>query len=362
MSIRNFLKSFYFSYWSLLVFMFMIMPVFMKDVYTPSEIGIILSMLGLSKPLSVFILKYANNSKSLLILFNSIFVISTLGIFFIFEYFYVLLFIALIFGTSGNFIISYFDQLKVRTYRKYLGKFRMYGSIGGLILFGILSFTGIEKDSYIYLFLTLLIIYTWSSFSILFKRKPLKILKSKKLFDFSIFNTNTHLWIGAGVLTGFFAYYHSFFLIYLHEYTSFSDQKIYFLLMVGIFFEIIAMNMAHIFLKKFKAEKLFYFAIFISALRLLTFNVFKDNYIMLILTQSLHFFTMGIFFTSFFSLLKRHYSSKLNLVLQTYNGIIDGIGRSFLLFILGYFYFENIFMMLSYLMMLMLVYFKFNSK
>lgn len=352
------MKLLYFSYYGIIVFLFMVVPVLLKDYYSAFLVGLIISILSLTKPLSMWINKRFEITKKIVLYINTVLIVSLFGIVFFIDNIYIVLFFSILFGWSNNFILSYFDQIKLQTYRKYLGKFRVYGSIGGAFLFTLLSFNLIQKEFYIYLFLFFLVLYIYSSYNILIKRKLVKIkqIKSSPL-NFRFLSKNYGLWINTALITVSFAFFHSFFVIYLNQFSDLNNQQIYSLLLIGIIAEIIALNYAHIFLKKFSSEFIFKFVFLISFVRLFLFNYYSDNYLMLVFVQSLHFFTMGLFFPAFLDIVRGEYKKNINFVLQTYNGVIHGLLSGVSILVLSYFYFEFIFYIISFIMMLSYLYF-----
>jgi hypothetical protein len=103
----------------------MLFPMQLQKIYTTSEIGIIVGSITFFKFLSLYIFgKFSFSRKSIFIL-NNLFILSIILIYIFQNSFYLLLLFSTIFGVINNFIISYFDQIKINTYRKYLGLFKI---------------------------------------------------------------------------------------------------------------------------------------------------------------------------------------------------------------------------------------------
>lgn len=64
----------------------------------------------------------------------------------------------------------------------------------------------------------------------------------------------------------------------------------------------------------------------VTGFRLVLFDMFVENFVILGITQALHFFTFGLFYASFMNILKNVYKTNINKALQIFNGYIDGLG------------------------------------
>jgi len=357
LSKRNSLRMFYFSYWSIIVYLIMVVPYQLKDIYSNFQIGIILFVLIAFKFLSIPLFSKQKISKNFIYSLIGILSVSTLLIPFVYNYFYALVLLGIIIAIVSNYIISYFDMIKVKTYRKYLGSFRVYGSIGGFTLFVLLM---LNLDIF-YIIFFFIFLFLLSSTIIIYRSKKIYKVKNidseKKLFNFS-----SYYWVIAILLLGVMQFYHSFFGIYLIEYGDYESFDINFLLATGIFFEIIALFVAYKFLKKYDLKNVFLLATFITGIRLICFDLFLDNFYVLIIVQSLHFFTMGLFFPSLLNLIKKYNHFNLNQALQFYNGFVDGLLKSSLLFGLSFLVFQNIFISLGIIIAILPLFYKYVQK
>ncbi len=208
---------------------------------------------------------------------------------------------------------------------------------------------------YIYMF-----IYFVVSNAILYQRKKvLQLHITSEKSNQNIKTTNAFsFWLIGGVVMIFMSFFHTFIGVYLSIF-GYSEVDTSILLSVGIFFEIIAFFTAHHLFKLYSFNQLFLVASLITGLRLLFFDLFIDNFILLCIIQAFHFFTFGLFYASFMNILKNIYKSNINEALQIFNGYIDGILKSILIFVLAYFLYYGVFAILGVILIaLCLVYYK----
>ena len=358
MTLRTNLKIFYFSYYSLVVYLLMLFPMQLQKIYTTSEIGIIVGSITFFKFLSLYIFgKFSFSRKSIFIL-NNLFILSIILIYIFQNSFYLLLLFSTIFGVINNFIISYFDQIKINTYRKYLGLFRVFGSFGGLFLFIAIVFLPSLINNMSFLFYFYILGYFIFSNTILYQRKKILKLDIKENSDSNFNYTSAKAyWNIGGIIMIVMSFFHAFIGIYLKEF-GYSTIDTSILLSVGIFFEIVAFFCAHILFKIFDYKKLFFLASLITGFRLIFFDVFINSFTLLAITQALHFFTFGIFYASFMNILKTIYKEDINKALQIYNGYIDGIIKSIFIFILAFFLYHGIFLICGLIIVISCIYYK----
>lgn len=358
MTLRTNLKIFYFSYYSLVVYLLMLFPMQLQKVYTTSEIGIIVGSITFFKFLSLYIFGNFSFSRKSIFILNNLFILSIILIYIFQKNFYLLLLFSTIFGIINNFIISYFDQIKIKTYRKYLGLFRVFGSFGGFSLFIAIVLYPSLVDNFSFLFYLYILIYLIFSNMILYQRKTILKLyaKDKSNSNFNYTDAKAY-WMIGGIITIFMSFFHGFIGIYLKKF-GYSTIDTSILLSIGIFFEIIAFFLAHILFKLFDYKKLFFLASLITGFRLIFFDVFIDNFILLAITQALHFFTFGIFYASFMNILKNIYKENINKALQIYNGYIDGIIKSIFIFVLAFALYHGIFLICGLIIVVFCIYYR----
>lgn len=343
MTLRTNLKIFYFSYYSLVVYLLMLFPMQLQKIYTTSEIGIIVGSITFFKFLSLYLFGKISFTKKSLFVVNNLFILSIVLIFIFQNSFYLLLFFSTIFGIINNFVISYFDQIKIKTYRKYLGLFRVYGSFGGFSLFVAVVLLPSLVEDMSFLFYFYILLYFIFSNMILYQRKKILKLDIKENSNSNIKYTNAKsYWMIGGIIMIVMSFFHAFIGIYLLKF-GYSTIDTSILLCIGIFFEIIAFFTAHLLFRLYDYKTLFFVASLITGFRLIFFDMFIDNFFILAITQSLHFFTFGLFYASFMNILKNIYKDDINRALQIYNGYIDGILKSIFIFILAFFLYYGVF-------------------
>lgn len=358
MTLRTNLKIFYFSYYSLVVYLLMLFPMQLQKIYTTFEIGIIVGSITFFKFLSLYVFGKISFTKKSLFFLNNLFILSIILIYIFQNNFYLLLIFSTIFGIINNFIISYFDQIKIKTYRKYLGLFRVFGSFGGFLLFVAVVLLPSLVDNMNFLFYFYILIYFISSNMILYQRKKVLRLDVKQSNNSNIEHLDAKAyWIIGGIIMIVMSFFHAFIGIYLKKF-GYSTIDTSILLSIGIFFEIVAFFLAHILFKIFDYKKLFYFASLITGFRLIFFDVFVDNFTILAITQALHFFTFGLFYASFMNILKNIYKDDINKALQIYNGYIDGVIKSIFIFILAFFLYYGVFLVCGVIITIFCMYYK----
>lgn len=358
MNLRTNLKIFYFSYYSIVVFLVMLFPMQLQKIYSISQIGIIIGSITFFKFLSLYLFGKISFSKNSLFVINNLFILSIILIYIFQNNFYLLLLFSVVFGIINNFVISYFDQMAVKTYRKYLGLFRVYGSFGGLSLFlAVIFFQSLIEDM-TFLFYLYILIYFISSNIILYERKKILKIQVVENNSFSLKKDGAiPYWIIGSAVMIVMSFFHAFIGIYLKKF-GYSTVDTSILLSIGIFFEIIAFFIAHYLFKIYEYKTLFYFASLITGFRLIFFDLFVNNFMVLSITQALHFFTFGLFYASFMNILKNIYKEDINRALQIFNGYIDGVLKSIFIFIFAFFLYEEIFLISGIIILFFCFYYK----
>lgn len=358
MNLRTNLKIFYFSYYSIVVFLVMLFPMQLQKIYSISQIGIIIGSITFFKFLSLYLFGKISFSKNSLFAINNLFILSIILIYIFQNNFYLLLLFSVVFGIINNFVISYFDQMAVKTYRKYLGLFRVYGSFGGLSLFlAVIFFQSLIEDM-TFLFYLYILIYFISSNIILYERKKILKIQAVENSSFSLKKDGAiPYWIIGSAVMIVMSFFHAFIGIYLKKF-GYSTVDTSILLSIGIFFEIIAFFIAHYLFKIYEYKTLFYFASLITGFRLIFFDLFVNSFMVLSITQALHFFTFGLFYASFMNILKNIYKEDINRALQIFNGYIDGVLKSIFIFIFAFFLYEGIFLISGIIILFFCFYYK----
>ena len=350
MNLRTNLKIFYFSYYSIVVYLIMLFPMQLQKFYEPSQIGIIVGSITFFKFLSLTLFKKVKFTRNILFWMNNLFILSIILIYIFQENFYLVVLFSALFGIINNFVISYFDQIKIKTYRKYLGLFRVYGSFGGFSLFILVIFFKSLVDDISYLFYFYIVIYFICSNMILYQRKRVLKLEVIESETTSTQNANAY-WVIGGAVMIVMSFFHAFIGIYLKQF-GYSTVDTSILLSIGIFFEIIAFYIAHYLFNRFDYKTLFYVASLVTGFRLVFFDMFVENFVILGITQALHFFTFGLFYASFMNILKNVYKTNINKALQIFNGYIDGVLKSLFIFVFAYLLYHGVFLILGLVIIL----------
>ena len=306
------LISFYFLFFALIGDYVIFMPKYFSNYFTPTQIGIIFSMMPIARFLTPFIfLKKPLTKKdyilSIIIAFLSSFLVLT-------KNFYLILISFFLIGSAFSVIFPYIETIAIEKLKTKYGKARVTGSIG-FMLYGII-FSYIQINHLIsFIFLMFL-----TSLSSLYFKEDKTIKKSSSKINFL---KDYKFWLGLIFLQISFGGFYNFFTIYLLKH-GINKEYIGWLWGIGVGAEIIVFLIGDKFLEKLKPIKWIKISIFLTSIRWLILYLFANSIILISLSQIIHAFSFAIFHTSALLYISKKYQNK-TLAQQFYAGVGYGL-------------------------------------
>ena len=325
------LTSFYFLFFALIGDYVIFMPKFFSQYFTPTQIGIIFSMMPIARFLTPFIFIKKPLTKKDYIL--SIIVALFASFLILNKNFYLILISFFLIGASFAVIFPYIETIAIEKLKTHYGKARVMGSIG-FMLYGII-FSYI-KINHLISFIILMILTAISS--LYFKED--KIIK-KNISKIDIFK-DYKFWLGLIFLQISFGGFYNFFTIYLINH-GIDKQFIGWLWGIGVGAEIIVFLIGHKFLEKLDPFKWIKISIFLTSFRWFILYLFPNSIILISLSQLIHAFSFAIFHTSALLYISKKYQNK-TLAQQFYAGIGYGLAAFLGSIISGFLYGDKLFL------------------
>jgi PPP family 3-phenylpropionic acid transporter len=147
------LSLFYFLFFALIGDYVIFMPKIYSSFFTPTQIGIIFSMLPIARFLTPFLFFKLTINK---INFLFSLIISILASFLLLSHnFYIILISFFLIGASFSVIFPYIETIAIEKLKEKYGQTRVFGSLG-FMLFGIVF--SYFKINFIYIFIILMIL------------------------------------------------------------------------------------------------------------------------------------------------------------------------------------------------------------
>ena len=307
------------------------MPKFFSQYFTPTQIGIIFSMMPIARFLTPFIfLKKPLTKKdyilSIIIAFLASFLLLS-------KNFYLILIAFFLIGSAFSVIFPYIEAIAIEKLKTKYGKARVTGSIG-FMLYGII-FSYI-KTNHIINFLVLMFLTALSS---LYFKEDKTIKKNASKIDFL---KDYKFWLGLIFLQISFGGFYNFFTIYLIKH-GIPKEYIGWLWGIGVGAEIIIFLIGHKFLDKLKPIKWIKISILLTSIRWLILYLFANSIILISLSQLIHAFSFAIFHTSALLYISKKYQNK-TLAQQFYAGIGYGLAAFLGSIISGFLYGDKLFL------------------
>jgi len=327
-----FLSLYYFLFFTLIGDYVIFLPKYFQSIgFTPTQIGIIFSMMPIARFLTPFIyLKKPLTSKDYLL---ALFISTISGFLILSNNFYLILIAFFILGASFAVVFPFIEAIAIEKLKEKYGLSRVYGSLG-FMLFGIIaSYININL---VYFFIVLLILTNLTA--LFFKEN--KTIK-KEFSKINLFK-EWKFWAGLILLQISFGGFYNFFTIYNLNH-GIKKEYIGWLWAIGVIAEILIFLIGHKFLTKFPAIKWIKISIFLTSIRWLMVYLFAGNIFLIAFSQLIHAFSFAIFHTSALLYISQKYQNK-TLAQQFYAGIGYGLAAFLGSIISGVLYSENLFL------------------
>jgi len=340
------LSLYYFLFFTLIGDYVIFMPKYFESLgFTPTQIGIIFSMMPIARFLTPFIyLKKPLTSLDYVLAL----IISVVASFLILTHnFYLIMLAFFILGASFAVVFPFIEAIAIEHLKEKYGLSRVYGSLG-FMLFGIVA-SYIEVNL-VYVFIALMILT--NIVALYFKENK----TIKKSFAKINLLKEWKFWAGLILLQISFGGFYNFFTIYNLNH-GISKEYIGWLWAIGVIAEIGIFLIGHRFLKKLSPIKWIKISVFLTSLRWLMVYLFAGNIYLIALSQIIHAFSFAIFHTSALLYISKKYENK-TLAQQFYAGIGYGLAAflgsiiSGILFSDKLFLYESIIALLGFLVML----------
>jgi len=340
------LSLYYFLFFTLIGDYVIFMPKYFQNIgFSPSQIGIIFSMLPIARFLTPFIFIKKPLSKTDYVLSL---IVSTLCAFLLLsQNYYAILFAFFLIGASFSVVFPYIEAIAIEKLKEKYGKTRVFGSIG-FMLFGII-FSYISADL-VWLFIILMIMTNLTALYFLSDRS---VKRSSAKIDFV---KTWKFWSAVLLFQISFGGFYNFFTIYNLNH-GIPREYIGWLWGIGVMAEIGIFLYQHNFINRFSPKKWIAFSILLTALRWFILYMFPGNITLIALSQLIHAFSFAIFHTSALLYISKHYANK-TLAQQFYAGIAYGMAAFLGSVISGFLYgdklflYESLFALAGFLIML----------
>jgi PPP family 3-phenylpropionic acid transporter len=333
------LSLFYFLFFALIGDYVIFMPKMYSNFFTPTQIGIIFSMLPIARFLTPFLFFKLTINK---INFLFSLIISILASFLLLSHnFYIILISFFLIGASFSVIFPYIETIAIEKLKEKYGQTRVFGSLG-FMLFGIVF--SYFKINFIYIFIILMILTNIVS---LYFLEDKSIKKEKKSINFII---AWKFWLALILMQISFGGFYNFFTIYNLNHNIPKEINGW-LWAIGVIAEIIIFLIQHRFIKKFLPLFWIKLSIFLTSIRWFMLYIFAENVILIAISQLIHAFSFAIFHTSALLYLSKTYKNKI-LAQQFYAGIGYGFAAFLGSIISGWLYGEHLFLYESLIAMI----------
>jgi PPP family 3-phenylpropionic acid transporter len=299
------LSLFYFLFFAIIGDYVIFMPKIYSSFFTPTQIGIIFSMLPIARFLTPFLFfKLTINKKTFLISL----IISTLASFLLLSHkFYFILIAFFLLGASFSVIFPYIESIAIEKLKEKYGQARVFGSFG-FMLFGIVF--SYFKINFIYIFIILMILTNIISIYFL---EDKSIKKEKKSLNFLI---AWKFWIALILLQISFGGFYNFFTIYNLNHHIPKEINGW-LWAIGVTAEIIIFLIQHKFINKKSPLFWIKISILLTSIRWFMLYIFAGNIFFIALSQLIHAFSFAIFHTSAMLYLSKTYKNTTFCLLYT---------------------------------------------
>lgn len=318
------IANFYFFYFAVIgVYVIFIPKVLSMVEYTPSQIGIILSLAPLVRfILPFFFLRGLQLSKQL---FNYSLILMLFSSFLFYielHNFYGLLVSSALLGIGTSLTLPYIEVVALEHigHERY-GKLRLFGSLGFIVVALVLvKFLSSADVAMYYLIATVFITLIFGVCITKNEKDSATSIEEKGMLDFK---SHWSLWLGLMFMQISFGAFYNFFTIYETAHKISLDMTIY-LWSFGVIVEVFMLYFQAPLLRK-NLLLILQLTTLLTAFRWLILYLFPENIVLLFFSQSLHAFSYALFHSAAISYLYYLYVQK-KLAQQFFSGITYGVG------------------------------------
>ena len=340
-----YISAFFYFYFSIIGVWVIFLPKMLHDIhYTPTQIGIILSIPPLMRFLTpFFFLKLFSLSQKVLHVTLIMMLLCIPFLYLTIHDFTLFALANIFFGVSFGLVLPYLETyaLSVLEKERY-GRARLFGSIGFTVVALVLARI-FSNDIGLHFIAVNVILSAIFAYIISLDSGHFSDKSSHHDSPFSL-TSHLPLWVSIFLMQVGFGAFYSFFTIYETDH-GISLETVSYLWSFGVLCEIVLFYyQAH--LIKYNLLKIIKFTIFITAFRWLLLYLFADSLLIAYLSQSLHAFGFALYHTATLSYLYTLYHDK-KLAAQFYYGFGFGLGGFAGSLIAGYFYGPYLFLSAS---------------
>jgi len=340
------LSLFYFFCFGSIGISIVFLPKELMSSYSILEIGIIFSIIPITRFITPFISKkYISLTKNIFKISLVVYLLSSIMFsLLIYDLLFAILF-SFISGISFSFILSYVETMAIlRLGKEKYGYSRLFGSIGFMITILLLPYYLNTMNEILFTFILLIFISIVSAFFIEEESSYLESNKNNKEFHLRDF---TYIWLALFFMQFSFGGFYNFFTIYELE-KGLNINTITLLFAFGVLCEI----MVFLFQKQILSTNTLIFfikiSIFFTIIRWLLVHFYGENINIMYLASSLHSFSFALFHSSIaihlFQIYKQNQLSQ-----QFLGGIGYGIGAFSGAIVAGLMYGDYLFLFESFL-------------
>jgi PPP family 3-phenylpropionic acid transporter len=335
--------------------------------YTPSDIGIALSVAPLMRFLIPFLfLKKVTLTQTIFKYSLVLALFASVALYYAIEYFWAFVLVTVIKGGCLSIILPYIDTIAINHTQKNYGKVRLFGSIGFATISLILA--QVLTSPYIALHFYLGAIIITAGFSLLIlksdnttndvnnsAKSALKTTHKKfsnaDTEKFSLLN-HWQFWLSIFLMQTSFGGFYNFFTIYETE-NGLSLETVSYLWAFGVLCEVLMFIFQAPLLKR-NLLNLIKIAIFITIIRWLLLYLFPSSLMVSYLSQSLHAFGFSMYYTACVLYLFSIYQNK-KLAQQFMLGLSYGLGAFVGAIVAGQVYGQYLFLVFAGIALLALI-------
>lgn len=335
--------SFYFFYFSVIGISVVFFPKLLFDHgYTPHQIGIIYAILPLVRFLSPFIFsRWLPMTSTIYKIALILTFIGTLAMALSIQSYLLLLGTTFLWSIAWTIMLPYVDAKALDTMSKQTyGRVRLFGSLGFISTTLLIGF--ITQSTFFELSLLVICAFFTALFGYaLLDDHDKKTDALQTHVTHIAILTHWPFWLSMFLMQIAFAAYYNFFTIFASQH-HYGNDLISSFWTIGVIAEILMLYFQGRFFH-FSLQKLILAATLLTALRWMVVDLFIDNFILMIIVQTLHSVSFALYHTATIAYLFEIYPQK-RVAQQFYYGISFGLGGFLGALLFGKIYGEHIFM------------------
>lgn len=321
------LSGFYFFYFALIAVHVIFFPKVLHLIgYGYIELSVIMMASPLIRFLSPFLfVKYIQLNARLFIMAAFLTLLSAILVYITIDYFFALLIVALFLGFGLSLLLPYVEHVALeRIAQQAYGRVRLFGSIG-FIAVSLLLVRFIDNPYNAIHFLVLVSFMLLAfSFLLLKVAKDSVVEEAAKSQGLAPFLRDGYLWIALFLMQMAFMPFYNFFFIYETAHGLSNSTTIY-LWSFGVVCEILMFWFQGPLFERFTLVVLLLFATVVTVVRWVLLFLFPQSIGWLIIAQSLHAISFGLYHSASIRYIFSLYSDK-KLAQQFFIGISYGLG------------------------------------